>query len=115
MGQIDSPKINRSLFTLILATAVIVSAGSAIGQASGSGHFDDVPAEHWAEASIAWALANGVTVGVEEGRRRTGNPRLATFLYRTSISSRGIGSPSLSKRDHRFASKRHRDHADSDN
>ena len=43
MGQIDSPKINRSLFTLILATVVIVSAGSAIGQASGSGHFDDVP------------------------------------------------------------------------
>lgn len=112
MGQIDSPKVNRSLFTLILATVVIVSAGSAIGQASGSGHFDDVPAEHWAEASIAWALANGVTVGVEEGRfdpeGLATRAQMATFLYRTVNLLQGNRITAHSaKGTIAFASKRH--------
>ncbi len=90
----------------------MVSAGSAIGVASGSGPFDDVPGHHWAEESITWALDNGVTVGVGDAQfdpeGLATRAHMATFLYRTVNLLQGdrITAHSL-KGTIAFASKRH--------
>ena len=53
----------------------------------GSDLFDDVPAGHWADEAIGWAVANGITTGVEEGRfdlnGTVSRSEIVTFLHRT--------------------------------
>ncbi len=112
VGIHRQPRYKKPIVTLTLA-AVIVWAGSAIGLASGSGSFDDVPAEHWAEESIAWALANGVTVGVGDAQfdpeGLATRAQMATFLYRTVNLLQGNRITAHSaKGTIAFASKRHR-------
>ena len=65
-------------------------AGTTIAQTEepkGSDTFDDVPVGHWADEEIAWAVANGITVGVGEGRFDlegiVNRAQIFTFLYRT--------------------------------
>ena len=65
----------------------------AAGTARGSDTFDDVPAGHWADASIGWAVAHGITTGVSATRFGVGQTltreQMVTFLYRAE------GSPSV--------------------
>ena len=65
----------------------------ATGAARGSDTFDDVPAGHWADASIGWAVAQGITTGVSATRFGMGQTltreQMVTFLYRAE------GSPAV--------------------
>ena len=81
----------RRAFVVLIAMAMAVSvAGTTIAQTEepkGSDTFDDVPVGHWADEEIAWAVANGITVGVGEGRFDlegiVNRAQIFTFLYRT--------------------------------
>ncbi len=52
----------------------------------GSGTFADVPAGHWADEAIGWAVATKMTAGVGEGRfdpnGTVTRAQIVTFLYR---------------------------------
>ena len=58
--------------TLLSAALVMVTTllptGAAAGQESGSDTFIDVPAGHWADQAIGWAVANDITRGVAANR-----------------------------------------------
>ena len=78
------------LTSLVLATVLAVSAGTAVGQSAdpkGSDVFDDVPLGHWADEPIGWAVDNGITVGVGGGRFDLSGivtrAQIITFLFRT--------------------------------
>lgn len=57
------------------------------GQESGSDTFGDVPAGHWGDQAIGWAVANGITQGVGEGGfdpdGTVTRAQIVAFLYRT--------------------------------
>ena len=64
--------------------------GTVFGQTAdqkGSDFFDDVPAGHWADEAVGWALANGITKGVGEGlfdpNGIVSRAQIITFLHRT--------------------------------
>ena len=78
---------------LLLVLPMMALAGTAGGQVSdtrGSDVFDDVPSGHWADEAIGWAVSNGITVGVGEGRFDLDGivtrAQIITFLYRTVSS-----------------------------
>ena len=48
--------------------ATLLATGAAAGQESGSDTFNDVPAGHWADQAIGWAVANDITRGVAANR-----------------------------------------------
>ena len=52
----------------------------------GSDRFDDVPEDHWANYSVGWAVAQGITSGVSAtefgGPRTLTREQMITFLYR---------------------------------
>ncbi len=83
--------------TLLSAALVMVTAllgtGAATGQESGSDTFNDVPAGHWAEQAIGWAVANNITRGVAAGRfdpdGTVTRAQIVTFLYRTFHFAQG--------------------------
>ena len=62
----------RGVLAVFVAVAMVVSlAGVTVAQTQsprGSDTFDDVPVGHWADEKIGWAVANGITRGVGEGR-----------------------------------------------
>ena len=69
----------------------------------GSDTFSDVPAGHWADEAIGWAVAVNITEGVEEGRfdlkgiaTRT---RVVDFLYRFHNSANGAPNPEATDSD----------------
>ena len=61
-------------------------ADRADGGVAGSDLFDDVPAGHWADEEIGWAVANGLMGGVADRRFGIAGvvPRweIVTFLFR---------------------------------
>ena len=63
--------------------------GPVTGGGLGSDAFVDVSAGHWADEEVGWAVVNGVTVGVGEGRfdldRVVTRAQIATFLYRVNL------------------------------
>ena len=67
--------------------ASLLAAGAAAGQESGSDTFIDVPAGHWADQAIGWAVANDITRGVAADRfdpdGTVTRAQIVTFLYRT--------------------------------
>ena len=71
----------------------LLGNGAAAGQESGSDTFTDVPAGHWADQSIGWAVANDITRGVAAGRfdpnGTVTRAQIVTFLYRTFHFSQG--------------------------
>ena len=88
----------RRAFVVLIAMALVVSlGGTTIAQTEepkGSDTFDDVPVGHWADEEIGWAVANGITVGVGEGRFDlegiVNRAEIFTFLYRTINLLQGI-------------------------
>lgn len=70
------------------------SAGCGVGT-RGSERFADVPVGHWADYSVGWAVARGITVGVSAagfgGSRTLTREEMITFLYRASGSPTGGG------------------------
>ena len=67
--------------------ATLLATGAAAGQESGSDTFNDVPAGHWADQAIGWAVANDITRGTAADRFDTDGTvtraQIVTFLYRT--------------------------------
>ena len=84
-------RLGRSFLTLmVLLTVLVLLTSVAVGQTSdpkGSDTFGDVPVGHWADEEIGWAVANGITRGVGEGRFDldgiVSRAQIFTFLYRT--------------------------------
>ena len=54
----------------------------------GPASFDDVPAGHWADEEIGWAVANGITQGVGDGLFDMGRVvtrvQIAAFMFRVA-------------------------------
>ena len=54
--------------------------------AKGSDRFDDIPADHWANHSVGWAVSQGITSGVTAtgfgGSQTLTREQMITFLYR---------------------------------
>ena len=80
----------------LLSTMLL--AGPVTGQASasrGSDAFDDVPAGHWADEAIGWAVDNDITSGVGKGRfdldGTVTRAQITTFLHRTVSALQGTG------------------------
>ena len=65
----------------------LLATGAAAGQESGLETFNDVPAGHWADQAIGWAVANDITRGVAADRfdpdGTVTRAQIVTFLYRT--------------------------------
>ena len=63
----------------------------------GSGLFDDIPAGHWADEAVGWAVNNGVATGTE-GRfnpdQTLNRAHAVAFLYRAAARFAGPLSPS---------------------
>ena len=61
--------------------------------AKGSDRFDDVPANHWANYPVGWAVNRGITTGVSAtefgGSRTLTREEMITFLYRAKGSPTG--------------------------
>ncbi len=59
----------------------------------GSDRFDDVPADHWANYSVGWAVDHGITTGVSAtefaGTQTLTREQMITFLYRAKGSPTG--------------------------
>ena len=77
--------------TLLSAALIVVTTllgtGAAAGQESGSETFNDIPAGHWADQAIGWAVANDITRGMAADRfdpdGTVTRAQIVTFLYRT--------------------------------
>lgn len=69
----------------------------------GSDTFGDVPVDHWADYSVGWAVARGVTTGVSAaefgGSQTLNREQMITFLYRARGSPTGGGLGSDQFRD----------------
>ena len=79
-----------------------LGAGGVNAGVAGSDLFDDVPAGHWADEAVGWAVSNGLMSGVADRRFGVAEkvPRweIVTFLFRLadltgiSVDSGGLGS-----------------------
>ena len=52
---------------IALVIVILLITGTALAQSTtpkGSDIFDDVPADHWANEAIGWAVQNGITSGM---------------------------------------------------
>jgi len=67
--------------------------GSCLSGVRGSDSFDDVPADHWANYPIGWAVNRGITSGVSAtefgGGQTLTREQMITFLYRAEGSPTG--------------------------
>ncbi len=81
---------NRKLTALVAVLLVTgFAAGTLVAQTGtplGSDTFDDVPAGHWADEAIGWAVQNGITSGVGDDRfdpnGTVTRAQIVTFLHR---------------------------------
>ena len=93
----------RAVLVLVAVLLVLPLAGTVGGQAAtrGSDVFDDVPAGHWADEPIGWAVDNEITRGVGGGRFGLDGvvtrAQIITFLYRTVTKFQGAPSVTPSK------------------
>ena len=87
--------LSRVVLVLVAVLLVMAAAGTVGGQTTskGSDVFDDVPAGHWADVPIGWAVQNDITRGVGSGRFGlegiVNRAQIVTFLYRTVNHFRG--------------------------
>ena len=78
-----------------VVVVVLFVTGAAVGEGvdspRGSDVFGDVPVGHWADEAIGWAVENGVTTGVGEGRFGpegvVSRGQILTLLFRTVLST----------------------------
>ena len=77
---------------LALVIAIFLMTGIALAQSStpkGSDTFDDVPADHWADEAIGWAVQNGITSGVSptefDPDGTVTRAQIVTFLHRALV------------------------------
>ena len=84
--------MNNRKLTALVAVLLLAgfAAGTLVAQTStplGSDTFDDVPAGHWADEAIGWAVQNGITSGVGGGKfdpnGTVTRAQIITFLHRT--------------------------------
>ena len=93
--------------SLMAAATVVLLAGIATPLSAdtppGSETFSDVPAGHWADEAIGWAVANDITEGVEPGRfdlnGTVPRARLVDFLYRFHNLANGVPNPEATDTD----------------
>ena len=82
-GSVTRAQIVTFLFRLADLTDIAVDGG-----VLGSASFDDVPAGHWADEEIGWAVANGITQGVGDGLFDMGRVvtrvQIAAFMFRVA-------------------------------
>ncbi len=87
MRKADWVQPKRLATAAILMVMTLLGTTVAAGQEPGSDTFDDVPAGHWADQAIGWAVANSITRGVGEGRfdpnGTVTRAQIVAFLYRT--------------------------------
>ena len=70
-----------------MAAAAVALTVAAVALAQGIGTFRDVPANHYAEDAVQWAVQNGVTHGCRDGtyfcpERTVNRAESVTFLHR---------------------------------
>ena len=75
-----------------LVIAILLITGTALAQSTtpkGSDIFDDVPADHWANEAIGWAVQNGITSGVAptkfDPNGTVTRAQIVTFLHRALV------------------------------
>ena len=82
-GSVTRAQIVTFLFRLAGLTDIAMD-----GDVLGSASFDDVPAGHWADEEIGWAVANRITQGVGDGLFDMGRvvtrAQIATFMFRVA-------------------------------
>ncbi len=82
-GLVNRAQIVTFLFRLADLSGIPVGGGTL-----GSASFDDVPAGHWADEEIGWAVANDITRGVGGGLFDMGRvvtrAQIATFMFRVA-------------------------------
>ena len=82
-GSVTRAQIVTFLFRLAGLTDIAMDGG-----VLGSASFDDVPAGHWADEEIGWAVANGITQGVGDGLFDMGRVvtrvQIAAFMFRVA-------------------------------
>ena len=87
MRKVSLAESKTLLSAALLMVTTLLGTGTAAGQESGSDTFNDVPAGHWADQAIGWAVANDITRGAAADRfdpDGTGTrAQIVTFLYRT--------------------------------
>ncbi|MCQ3805310.1 MAG: S-layer homology domain-containing protein [Acidimicrobiia bacterium] len=87
--------------TVFLLAGIAAPLGADTSQ--GSENFSDVPAGHWADEAIGWAVANDITEGVEPGRfdlnGTVPRARLVDFLYRFHNLAKGVPNPAATDTD----------------
>ena len=78
--------VTRAQIVTFLFRLTGFAAGPVAGGGLGSDSFVDVPVGHWADEEVGWAVVNGVTRGVGDGRfdldRVVSRAQIATFLFR---------------------------------
>ena len=88
------PQPRKLPAVVVLLVMTLVGTGAVTGQERGSDTFQDVPAGHWADQSIGWAVANRITRGVGVGRFDpngiVNRAQIVTFLYRSFHLAQGI-------------------------
>ena len=93
MRKVDLAQPKTLLLAVIVLVTTLLGTGAAGGQESGSDTFGDVPAGHWADQAIGWAVANDITRGVAAGRfdpnGTVTRAQIVTFLYRAFHFSQG--------------------------
>ncbi|MCY4650357.1 MAG: S-layer homology domain-containing protein, partial [bacterium] len=82
-GSVNRAQIVTFLFRLAGLSDIAMDAG-----VLGSASFADVPAGHWADEEIGWAVANGITQGVGGGMFDMGRVvtrvQIAAFMFRVA-------------------------------
>ena len=82
-GSVNRAQIVTFLFRLAGLSDIAMDGGVA-----GSDSFVDVPAGHWADEEIGWAVANGITQGVGGGLFDMGRVvtrvQIAAFMFRVA-------------------------------
>ena len=86
-GQFDpNGSVTRAQIVTFLLRLSGFVGGPVGGESLGSDSFSDVPVGHWADEEVGWAVANGITVGVGQGRfalnRVVSRAQIVTFLFR---------------------------------
>ena len=81
----DGSVTRAQIVTFLHRLTGLVDGPVAVG-GLGSDSFVDVPVGHWADEEVGWAVVNGVTQGVGDGRfdldRVVTRAQIATFLFR---------------------------------
>ena len=97
--------LRRNSLAAIAIVALLVSIVAPLNADTppASDTFSDVPAGHWADEAIGWAVASNITEGVDPGRfdpsGTVPRARLVDFLYRFHNMATGVTNPEATDAD----------------